>query len=92
MHQTRAESNQPLSGISAAPYAIIHRTVRCGTELSGEPAEQQLHAWQRSSDMMNSYDQCRGTAAEARAQKSEVTGLSGAAKRQMALMVNSSKL
>jgi hypothetical protein len=35
-------SNQPLSGFSKAPSAIIHRTIRCATRLSGAPVEQRL--------------------------------------------------
>jgi hypothetical protein len=46
------------------------------TGLSGEPAEQRLPERQRSTAQMNSCEQCR---AEVRAQKSEVTGLSGVA-------------
>jgi hypothetical protein len=49
-------------------YAIIHRTVRCGTVLSGELAEQWLSTHQRLTDRMNSAAQCR---AEVRAAKSE---------------------
>jgi hypothetical protein len=36
----RRALNQPLSGNSGGASAIIHRTVRCATEPSGEPAEQ----------------------------------------------------
>jgi hypothetical protein len=46
--------NQPLSGIPGARSAIIHRTVRCATGLSGEPAEQRLSTCQRMSAAMNS--------------------------------------
>jgi hypothetical protein len=56
--------------------AIIHRTVRCGTGLSNEPAEQRLPAHQRSTAKVHSGKQCH---VEVRAQKSEVTGLSGVA-------------
>jgi hypothetical protein len=57
--------NQLLSGILGARSAIIHRTVRSATGLSGETAEQQLSARQRSPTAMNSA-----------CQKSEGTGLS----------------
>jgi hypothetical protein len=40
-----------------ARSTIIHRTVRCATELSGELAEQRLPARQRSSARMNSASQ-----------------------------------
>jgi hypothetical protein len=40
-------------GNSRARCTIIHRTVRCATGLSGEPAEQRLLARQRSSTAMN---------------------------------------
>jgi hypothetical protein len=40
---------QPLSRNYRAASAIIHRTVRCATGLSGEPAEQRLPARQRLS-------------------------------------------
>jgi hypothetical protein len=40
--------NQPLSGIPGAHSAIIHRTVRCATRLSGEPAEQRLARSERT--------------------------------------------
>jgi hypothetical protein len=80
--------NQPLSGIQWACSAIIHRTVRCAPDMSGEPAEQRLPAHQRSTANMNSDEQCR---TEVRATKSEVTGLSDAAKRQRVPTVNSSK-
>jgi hypothetical protein len=76
VHQARADSNQPLSGIQQARSAIIHQTVRCGTELSGEPTEQRLPTRQRSIAQMNNGEQCR---TEVRTQKSEVTGLSGVA-------------
>jgi hypothetical protein len=75
-HQARTHSNQPLSEIQQARSDIIHRTVRCGTGQSGEPAEQRVPARQRSTAKMNSGEQCR---AEVRAQKSEVAGLSGVA-------------
>jgi hypothetical protein len=61
---------------SRAPFAIIHRTVRCTTRLSSEPAEQRLSA--------PTVDSAKCTvgysaAAEVRATKSEGTGLSGVA-------------
>jgi hypothetical protein len=72
VHLAHTDPNQPL-GNSEARSAIIHRTVWCATRLSGEPAEQRLPARQRLFDTMNS------AAAEVRAQKSEVTRLSGVA-------------
>jgi hypothetical protein len=42
VRQARHPANQPLSGFFWARSTIIHRTVRCATELSGEPAEQRL--------------------------------------------------
>jgi hypothetical protein len=44
---------------SEARSAIIHRTVRCATGLSGEPAEQRLPARQRSTAKRYSAEQCR---------------------------------
>jgi hypothetical protein len=69
VHLARTDSNQPLSGIQQACSAIIHRTLRCGTGLSGEPAEQRLPACQRSTAQMNSDEQCRN-----RSQSAEVRG------------------
>jgi hypothetical protein len=63
-------------GNLTAPSAIIHRTVRCATELSGVPAEQRLPRATVDSDSGNSAAQC---AAEVRAAKLEGTGLSGVA-------------
>jgi hypothetical protein len=68
VRQPGAPLNQPLSGNSRAASAIIHRTVRCATGLSGEPAEQRLYAQQRPPATMNSGSK-----------KSERNGLSGAA-------------
>jgi ribulose-5-phosphate 4-epimerase/fuculose-1-phosphate aldolase len=82
-------------GNSEACSAIIQRTVRCVTGLSGEPVEQWLPARQWSSAKRYSTKQCRD-----RSQSAEVrghwtvrcgTGLSDAAKRQGAPMVNCSK-
>jgi hypothetical protein len=70
----QAAANQPLSDFCQARSTIIHRTIWCATGLSGEPAEQWLPARQRSTTQRNSAKQCRG---EVRAQKSEVTRLSG---------------
>jgi hypothetical protein len=39
-HQAHAQANRPLSGFCRAWSAIIHRTVRCAPDMSGEPAEQ----------------------------------------------------
>jgi hypothetical protein len=59
-----------------ARSAIIHRTVRCTTGLSGEPAEQRLSA--PTVDSTNAT--VRNIAkSEVRAQKSERTGLSSVA-------------
>jgi hypothetical protein len=73
-------------GNSRAPSAIIHRTVRCATGLSGEPAEQRLSAPMVDYDRRNSAEQHH---AEVRAAKLEGhrtircgTGLSGAARGQ----------
>jgi hypothetical protein len=59
-----------------ARSAIIHRTVRCATGLSGEPPEQRLPA--------PTVDSAKGTvhnsaATELEGQKSKGTGLSGVA-------------
>jgi hypothetical protein len=69
-----------------ARSAIIHRTVRCATGLSGEPTEQRLSVPTVDSDSRNSAAQYR---AEVRAAESEGhrtvrcdTGLSGAARGQ----------
>jgi hypothetical protein len=86
---------QATLGNSEARSAIIHRTVRCATRLSGEPAEQRLPTRQRSIVQRYSDEQCRG-----RSQSAEVRGhrtvrcgtrLSGAARRQASPMVNCSK-
>jgi hypothetical protein len=70
--------------------AIIHRTVRCAPDMSGEPAEQRL------TGANGRLQKC--TVMNSAAQKSEVTehvrcatGLSGAAKGQRVPTVNSSK-
>jgi hypothetical protein len=42
VHQAELHSNQSLSGFSGARFAIIHRTIRCAPDISGEPAEQRL--------------------------------------------------
>jgi hypothetical protein len=76
VRQAQEKTNQLLSGIRQTRSAIIHRTVRCATRLSGELAEQRLPARQRSTAQMNSDEQYH---AKVRAAKSEVTGLSGAA-------------
>jgi hypothetical protein len=74
--QAKRPANRPLSGFCRARSTIIHRTVRCATGLSGQPAEQRLPARQRSTVQRNSAEQCRS---RVRAQKLEVTGLSGVA-------------
>jgi hypothetical protein len=82
VHQTlsgapaRRPPNQPLSGNSRAASAIIHRAVRCATELSDEPVEKRLtdiNVRLQKALCMNSAN------AEVRAQKSEGTGLSDVA-------------
>jgi hypothetical protein len=55
----RRPANQPLSGFFWARSTIIHRTARCATGLSGEPAEQRLSARQQPTAQMNSSEQCR---------------------------------
>jgi hypothetical protein len=40
VHQAEHQANMPLSGFSGALSAIIHRTVRCAQDMSGEPTEQ----------------------------------------------------
>jgi hypothetical protein len=62
-----------------AASAIIHRTDRCATGLSGEPAEQRLPAPTVDSAKATVSN---STATEIRAAKSEGTRLSGAARRQ----------
>jgi hypothetical protein len=42
VHQALDQTNMPLSGILLAQSVIIHRTVRCAPDMSGEPAEQLL--------------------------------------------------
>jgi hypothetical protein len=95
VHQALDQTNQPLPRIRRARSGIIHRTVRCAPDMSGEPTEQRLSARQRSTTKVNSDEQC---ATEVRAAKSEVighvrcaTGLSSAAKGQRVPTVNSSK-
>jgi hypothetical protein len=63
-------------GNSRAGFAIIHRTVRCATELSGVPAEQRLSAPTVDSCKVNSVT------AEVRAGSQRGTGLSDATRRQ----------
>jgi hypothetical protein len=56
-------------GNSEAHSAIIHRTVRCATGLSDEPAEQRLPTHQRSTVQSYNAKQCR-----VRSQSTEVRG------------------
>jgi hypothetical protein len=51
---------QATLGNSESRSTIIHRTVRCATGLSGEPAEQRLPTHQRSTVQSYSALQCRG--------------------------------
>ena len=66
-------------GKTQARSAIIHRTVRCATGLSGEPA---------GNDYLRATVDCKSTChvnsatIEVRAAKSEGTELSGAARKQ----------
>jgi hypothetical protein len=60
VHQALDQTNMPLSGIRQARSAIIHRTVRCAPDMSGEPTEQRLTTRQRSTakgKVMNSAAQ-----------------------------------
>jgi hypothetical protein len=68
--------NQPLSGIPGARSAIIHRTVRCATGLSGEPPGQRLTG---ANGRLQKHSVVNSVPTEVRAQKSEGTGLSGVA-------------
>jgi hypothetical protein len=73
----RSYNSEPATlGNSRARSTIIHRTVRCATGLSGEPAEQRLpaHPTVNSGDVR--AEQCH---AEVRTAKSESTRLSGVA-------------
>jgi hypothetical protein len=75
-------------GKMEARSAIIRRTVRCATGLSGVPPEQRLSA--------PTVDSAKGivrnsAAIESEAQKSEGTELSGAARRQRSPTVNCSE-
>jgi hypothetical protein len=55
VRRTRPYNSKPATvGNSRARSTIIHRTVRCATELSGEPAEQRLPTSQRSPTAVNS--------------------------------------
>jgi hypothetical protein len=63
-------------GFSQARSAIIHRTVRRATGLSGEPAG---NGYLRATVDYKSTDEGNSAAAEVRAAKSEGTGLSGVA-------------
>jgi hypothetical protein len=66
-------------GFSQARSAIIHRTVRCATGQSGEPAG---NGYLCATVDCKSTDDVNSAAAEVRAVKSEGTRLSGAARRQ----------
>jgi hypothetical protein len=80
VHRTGAPgrtAHEPATlGNSRAASAIINQTIWCATGLSGEPAEQQLPARQRSTLEMSEVNSAM---TEVRAQKSEGTGLSGVA-------------
>jgi hypothetical protein len=77
---TRAVHSEPATlGNSMAPSAIIHRTVRYATGLSGESAGNGYPAPTVDCRSTCHSEQC---AAEVRAAKSEGTGLSGAARGQ----------
>jgi hypothetical protein len=75
VHQAHDQANRPLSGFFWARSAIIHWTIRCAPDMSGEPAEQRSLSINWSTVKVNSSEQC---ASEVRAQKLEVIGLSGA--------------
>jgi hypothetical protein len=62
----RIKSNLPASGIWGGHSAIIHRTVRCNTGLSGVPAEQRLL---RANGRLQAT--VKANSARLRAQKSE---------------------
>jgi hypothetical protein len=66
VHQARTQTNQPLSGIQWACSAIIHRTVQCALDMSGEPPEQRLLR------VNGRLQKC--TVMNSARQKSEVTG------------------
>jgi hypothetical protein len=63
----RIKSNLPALGISGGRSAIIHRTVRCNTGLSGMPAEQQLLRANGPLQVNSKSKQCEPTCAEFRA-------------------------
>jgi hypothetical protein len=75
VHQTLSGAPGPYNfeqatlGNSEACSAIIHRTVRCATGLSGEPAEQRLPARQPSTVQSYTGEQCHN-----RSQSAEVRG------------------
>jgi hypothetical protein len=63
----RIKSNLPASGIWGGRSAIIHRTVRCNTRLSGVPAEQRLLRANGSLQVNSKSKQCAPARAEVRA-------------------------
>jgi hypothetical protein len=70
----RINSNLPVSGIYGSRSAIIHRTVRCNTGLSGVPAEQRLLHANGRLQMNNKSKQCAHVRAEVRADARRHTG------------------
>jgi hypothetical protein len=65
---TREPNSELLSfGNSGSHFAIIHRTVRCNTGLSGVPAEQRLTHANGRLQMNNERAQCAPARAEVRA-------------------------
>jgi hypothetical protein len=77
-------------GKMEARSAIIHRTVRCATGLSSEPAEQWLSAEPTVDCGDVRAEQCRAEVREHRTVRCG-TGLSDAARRQTSPTVNCSE-
>jgi hypothetical protein len=68
---SRAALNSSLSGFFRTRSAIIHWTVRCAPDMSGEPTEQRLSSANGRLPKVNSDEQC---ATELRAEKTKRTG------------------
>jgi hypothetical protein len=91
VHQAEQHSNNSLSGISKGHSAIIHRTVLCTPDMSGEPTKQRQLG-------TNGRLQKGTMQVRSQSRKSEHTGhvrcatrLSGATTRQRVPTVNRSK-
>jgi hypothetical protein len=69
-------------GFQQAHYAIIHRTVRCATELSGVPAEQQLTRATVDCKSALTAQQWRTVCGRVRGGPDSEQDLSGATRRQ----------